>query len=215
MTPATSIASRFSNWVRRKEFSTYGNWLRRESPEPRKTMRWLCSRSCFTAGGSGRASTLPVPCLCMEKVIGHALLQLGPPPQYGGGVSFLADAGRLAASAFHRGWPWLSRRYWVYWLWRFHERTELSARLSASSAGALGNVADRLRCGIWLRRGSFLDFQLCQWHWPSFNLADVWIVSVLPSLSGPKYGQSSQAAVRAESARVFAVAPLDPIPRYT
>jgi signal peptidase II len=36
-------------------------------------------------------------------------------------------------------------------------------------AGALGNVADRLRFGCVV---DFLDFHAGGWHWPAFNVAD-------------------------------------------
>ena len=40
--------------------------------------------------------------------------------------------------------------------------------------GALGNVADRLRQGAVT---DWLDLHYAGWHWPTFNLADVAIVS--------------------------------------
>ncbi|MBU0726696.1 MAG: signal peptidase II [Alphaproteobacteria bacterium] len=38
--------------------------------------------------------------------------------------------------------------------------------------GALGNIIDRLRHGAVT---DFLDFYVGSWHWPAFNLADVFI----------------------------------------
>ncbi|MCK5531412.1 MAG: signal peptidase II, partial [Halopseudomonas aestusnigri] len=60
----------------------------------------------------------------------------------------------------------------VYWLWRSPRVLSYRLALSAILGGALGNVADRLRLGYV---EDFLDFHYAQWHWPSFNLADVWI----------------------------------------
>lgn len=38
--------------------------------------------------------------------------------------------------------------------------------------GALGNLIDRIRFGAVI---DFLDFHLRAWHWPAFNIADVFI----------------------------------------
>lgn len=46
--------------------------------------------------------------------------------------------------------------------------------LSLISGGAIGNIIDRLRQGAVT---DFLDFHLVDYHWPTFNLADVFIVS--------------------------------------
>lgn len=40
--------------------------------------------------------------------------------------------------------------------------------------GALGNILDRLRIGAVV---DFLDLHYGGWHWPTFNIADVFIVS--------------------------------------
>lgn len=39
--------------------------------------------------------------------------------------------------------------------------------------GALGNVTDRLRLGAVV---DYLDFHWQGWHWPAFNLADIFVV---------------------------------------
>ena len=39
--------------------------------------------------------------------------------------------------------------------------------------GALGNVIDRLRIGAVV---DYLDFHWLGWHWPAFNLADMFVV---------------------------------------
>jgi signal peptidase II len=39
--------------------------------------------------------------------------------------------------------------------------------------GALGNVADRLRIGAVI---DYLDLHWQDWHWPAFNLADIFVV---------------------------------------
>ncbi len=39
-------------------------------------------------------------------------------------------------------------------------------------AGAIGNILDRLRYGAVI---DFLDFYIGKYHWPAFNLADIYI----------------------------------------
>lgn len=41
-------------------------------------------------------------------------------------------------------------------------------------AGAMGNAVDRMRIGAVV---DYLDFYWRAWHWPAFNLADIWVVS--------------------------------------
>lgn len=41
------------------------------------------------------------------------------------------------------------------------------------AGGAMGNMIDRWRQGAVT---DFLDFHLGEWHWPTFNMADVFIV---------------------------------------
>lgn len=62
----------------------------------------------------------------------------------------------------------------LFWLWRgVADRLESAAFVSIVS-GALGNVADRIRSGAVV---DYLDFHWHGWHWPAFNLADVYVVS--------------------------------------
>lgn len=62
----------------------------------------------------------------------------------------------------------------LYWLWRgVVSKVETTAYISLLG-GALGNVADRVRIGAVV---DFLDFHWRGWHWPAFNLADVFVVS--------------------------------------
>ena len=49
-----------------------------------------------------------------------------------------------------------------------------SAALSLIAGGAAGNIADRLRNG---EVTDFIDLHAGGWHWPTFNMADIWIVS--------------------------------------
>jgi signal peptidase II len=60
----------------------------------------------------------------------------------------------------------------IAWLWR-ETRALPQAALWLVLAGALGNVADRLRFGAVV---DFLDFHLGGLHWPAFNVADSAIV---------------------------------------
>lgn len=53
-----------------------------------------------------------------------------------------------------------------------HQRTEALA-YAMVLGGALGNVIDRVFRGYVV---DYLDFHWQSWHWPAFNLADVFIV---------------------------------------
>ena len=62
----------------------------------------------------------------------------------------------------------------MFELWRgVCNRLETAAYVCVIG-GALGNVIDRLRIGAVV---DYLDFHWQGWHWPAFNLADVFIVS--------------------------------------
>ena len=60
-----------------------------------------------------------------------------------------------------------------WWLWHSVARLEVVA-LGLIIGGALGNIADRLRIGAVV---DFLDAHYDGWDWPTFNMADVAIVS--------------------------------------
>lgn len=57
-------------------------------------------------------------------------------------------------------------------LWKFNHRTLLSLSLTLVAAGAVGNLVDRLTLGYVI---DFLDFHAFDYHWPAFNVADIWI----------------------------------------
>lgn len=90
----------------------------------------------------------------------------------GAAFSFLANAGGwqrflfiglgLAVCTF------LARALWHGLRSRFE-----TAAYIAVIGGALGNVIDRLRLGAVV---DFLDFHWQGWHWPAFNLADIFVV---------------------------------------
>ena len=65
--------------------------------------------------------------------------------------------------------------------------------LGLAIGGALANVVDRLRFGA-VR--DFIDLHWNDWHWPTFNLADVFIVAGLFSLLFAGRGQRRAAAER-------------------
>ncbi len=58
------------------------------------------------------------------------------------------------------------------WLYRVQGQV-LTVALSMIIGGAIGNVVDRLRFGAV---ADFIDFHIGGWHYPSFNLADSFIV---------------------------------------
>lgn len=59
----------------------------------------------------------------------------------------------------------------LLWAMRTTKRTE-SFALGLIAGGAIGNVVDRIRHGAVT---DFLDFHIGNWHWPTFNMADVMI----------------------------------------
>jgi len=56
------------------------------------------------------------------------------------------------------------------------------------SAGALGNLIDRLIVGMVT---DFIGLHLGVWYSPIFNLADVWVISLLPTALSCMRGVSS------------------------
>lgn len=60
----------------------------------------------------------------------------------------------------------------LIWALRTTRRIETFA-LGLIAGGAAGNVIDRMRHGAVT---DFLDFHIGDWHWPTFNMADVMIV---------------------------------------
>ena len=91
----------------------------------------------------------------------------------GAAFSFLANAG---------GW----QRYFftifavvvsvvlLVMLWRGVSSKVESLAYALIIAGALGNAVDRVRIGAVV---DYLDFYWRTWHWPAFNLADIWVVT--------------------------------------
>lgn len=90
----------------------------------------------------------------------------------GAAFSFLADAGGWQRP-FFIGLALVFSLVLSYWLWRSPRVMSYRLGLSAIIGGSLGNALDRFRLGYV---EDFLDFYYAQGHWPSFNLADVWIV---------------------------------------
>lgn len=89
------------------------------------------------------------------------------------GVSFgMFQAGGEAGRWFLVGVALAVSAVLVVWLRR---ETRLVPRLAIwlILAGALGNIADRLRFGAVV---DFLDFHAFGYHWPAFNIADSAIV---------------------------------------
>ena len=77
------------------------------------------------------------------------------------------DAGRWGLSAV----AGVAAILVLYYFWRVprsHDR--LLGALSLLLAGILGNVTDRLRLGFVV---DFIDVQFGNWHYPTFNVADM------------------------------------------
>jgi len=77
------------------------------------------------------------------------------------------DAGRWGLSAV----AMVAAILVLYYFWRVprnHDR--LLGALALLLAGILGNVTDRLRLGFVI---DFIDVQFGDWHYPTFNVADM------------------------------------------
>lgn len=59
----------------------------------------------------------------------------------------------------------------LYYLVRRAKKYEV-VPLTLIVGGAIGNLVDRVRFGAVV---DFLDFHIGGWHWPSFNVADIFI----------------------------------------
>lgn len=63
----------------------------------------------------------------------------------------------------------------IIWLWRaIYSSKCLSVAIVMVLAGALGNLIDRLQYGMVV---DFIDWYVGTWHWPTFNVADMSIVT--------------------------------------
>lgn len=58
------------------------------------------------------------------------------------------------------------------WMALRARRTIETAAFALVGGGALGNIADRVRIGAVV---DYIDLYYGNWHWPTFNLADVFI----------------------------------------
>jgi len=91
----------------------------------------------------------------------------------GAAFSFLADVGGWQRYLFV-GLGTAVSVFLAFALWRgVRSRLETAAYIGLIG-GALGNVIDRVRIGAVV---DYLDFHWLGWHWPAFNLADIFIVS--------------------------------------
>ncbi len=62
----------------------------------------------------------------------------------------------------------------LIWVYEISDKARLSITLSIGCilAGAIGNLMDRIR---YQCVRDFIDLHIGAWHWPTFNLADVFI----------------------------------------
>lgn len=59
----------------------------------------------------------------------------------------------------------------IYFFWRTpRDDDRILGALALLLAGILGNVIDRVRLGFVI---DFIDFQFGNWHYPTFNIADI------------------------------------------
>lgn len=57
----------------------------------------------------------------------------------------------------------------ILWFYTVRESAVQALGIALISAGALGNLLDRIRTGAVV---DFLDFYFGRYHWPAFNVAD-------------------------------------------
>lgn len=77
------------------------------------------------------------------------------------------DTGRWALSAL----AFLAATLVIYFFWRTPRSDDrILGALALLLAGILGNVIDRVRLGFVV---DFIDFQIGNWHYPTFNIADI------------------------------------------
>ncbi len=77
------------------------------------------------------------------------------------------NAGRWALS----GLAFLAATLVLYFFWRTPRSDDrILGALALLLAGILGNVIDRIRLGYVV---DFIDFQFGNWHYPTFNVADI------------------------------------------
>ena len=89
----------------------------------------------------------------------------------GAAFSFLADAGGWQ-KYFFTIFAAIVSLVLLVMLWRGVSSKIESLAYALIIAGALGNAVDRVRIGAVV---DYLDFYWRTWHWPAFNLADIWI----------------------------------------
>jgi signal peptidase II len=94
----------------------------------------------------------------------------------GGAFSLLADLPDVWRQAFFLGTGVLAILLLLLFLRRLDPRERLTAiAIGAVLGGAIGNLTDRILYGEVI---DFLDFRLFGGYvWPTFNMADCWIVS--------------------------------------
>ena len=153
-------------------------------------------------------------CVLLADVVTKAIAEyaLGsyepPRPVLGNGLRFVLVYNPGAAFGLHLG-PY-SR--WIFMvltggalfvLWRLYQQTTAGDRqrtmaLALVCAGALGNLADRIRSP----RGvvDFIDVGFGETRWPTFNIADIAVSSGAFLLAWVLWGEDQRAAAAAAAA---------------
>ena len=150
----------------------HGRRLAEKAREPGKAMRWLWLSLLLLFADQASKYMASTMLAYGENVPVTPFFNWVHRHNTGAAFSFLADVGGWPQPLFV-GLALVISILLVYWLWRSPRVLSYRLALSAILGGALGNAADRLRLGYV---EDFLDFHYAQWHWPSFNRADVWIV---------------------------------------
>lgn len=152
--------------------STYSQQAAEQGREPGRAMHWLWLSLLLLLVDQASKYLARVMLAYGENVPVTSFFNWTHRHNPGAAFSFLANAGGWQQT-FLIGLALVISVLLVYWLWRSPRILSYRLALSVILGGALGNVMDRLRLGYV---EDFLDFHYAHWHWPSFNLADVWIV---------------------------------------
>ena len=151
--------------------STYGSQIAEGDYGPSKAMYWLWLSLLMLLADQVSKYLVSATLVYEDSVPVTSFFNWVHRHNTGAAFSFLANADGWQ-QPFLIGLALVFSLVLLYWLWRSPRVLSYRLALSALLGGALGNAVDRLRLGYV---EDFLDFHYAQWHWPSFNLADVWI----------------------------------------
>lgn len=138
----------------------------------RSAWTWLVAAGGLLAADQALKHVVESTLVLGERVELTAWFNLVHVLNLGAAFSFLADAGGWQRWFFTALGIAVSVALAVV-LYRGVQRRLEAIAYVGLIGGALGNVADRLRIGAVV---DYLDLHWQGWHWPAFNLADIFVV---------------------------------------